>query len=311
MRVAILIIIRLLLFIFSAGTLACHIAQISLLERSHDEFGFSNEWWPGYAVYTLYYVGAGFSFLCALALFVLSFMPSIRSTRGDRILSIICVALLIAVIVYNSLEGGLVPWLGGTGTTPDPQAGIAEQKGFATYCSNYGTDSAESRNIFYRCWLQNGAWLGMIILAALWIVLALYTFLQSRSRIYRDKDEHNYIEDAPMALDHTSSASPGPYPAGTTAVGTPPQQYANLGGQQYDSAAYPSYYNYHDSGPAQYPPPQRQMSYSTDYSGSGAPLYANGGNPGYTFPYGEKVAVATPSEHSMSEPPHSHDGVRV
>ncbi|KAI9494796.1 hypothetical protein BDB00DRAFT_938098 [Zychaea mexicana] len=315
-RVTILVLIRLLLFIVSAATLACHIAQVVLLGTS--------DWWPGYKVYVLYYVGAGFSLICSVALLVVSCMSNIRSIRGDRIVSVVCIALLIAVIVYNTIEAGVVPWLP-SDIASDAQQNFPSTKGFATYCSDYSiaNNSDLTSKTTNRCWLQNGSWLGIIIAAALWIVLALYTYLQKKSTVYNEHDAHDYIEDAPMAIDHGSTPSPAAYAVADLHQQQP--QYSNIApaaggssGVQYDnSAPYPNYYNYYDTNAVQQPyavPPQRQMSYSTDYSGSGVPLYNTGGgsNPGYTFPYGEKVAVAsTPSERSASEPPHSHDGARV
>ncbi|KAI9270645.1 hypothetical protein BDA99DRAFT_502351 [Phascolomyces articulosus] len=327
-RIIFLNFIRFLIFFFSAGTLACHIAQMILFDNS--------DWWPQYKVYTLYYVGAGFSFICSIALLFVSFMRNIRSIRGDRIVSVINIALLIAVIIYGTLEAGPVPVLPVDQIFSSGQLNLPSQKGFATYCSDYhvANDQSLQQRITNRCWLQNGTWLGLIITAALWIVLALYTFLQKKSTVYNDKDGHDYIEDVPMAIDHGNTPSPAAYavadlhnqsyqqyPGGN---GSPVQHYEPVpaGGV----APYPTYYNYYDADNTQYPAPQRQMSYSTDYSGSGVPLYntaggsVNGNQPpppplpqqGYTFPYGEKVA-ATPSlsERSASEPPHSHDGARV
>ncbi|KAG2228283.1 hypothetical protein INT45_011075, partial [Circinella minor] len=333
-RIIFLNFIRVLLCIFSAGTLGCHIAQIVLLQN--------NDWWPSYKVYILYFVGAGFSFICSVALVFVIFMPNIRSIRGDRIISILCVALLIAVIIYGSLDTTTVPWVPIDQAMDSQQSQLPSQKGFVTYCSDYSVpaDSNLQKIIINRCWLQNGTWLGLIITAALWIVLALYTYLQKKSSMYKDKDVHDYIEDAPMAMNHGNTPSPAAYVVAdlhnnehyqyanmpATITGSPGQQYKALPAGGKEVTPYPTYYNYYDSDNSQFPPPQRQMSYSTDYSGSGAPLYnsttgtsttaeASNNNhtfiqPSHTFPYVEKVAAPSLSERSASEPPHSHDGAK-
>ena len=199
-------------------------------------------------------------------------------------------------------------------------------------------------NLIFFIGLQNGTWLGLIINAALWIVLALYTYLQQKSSMYKDENIHDYIEDAPMAINHGNTPSPAAYVVAdlhnnqhhqyankpATMTGSPRQQYEPVPTVGNGAAPYPTYYNYYDSDNSHYPPPQRQMSYSTDYSGSGTPLYNNTvgasttaeasnnndnnhtfNQQSHTFPYSEKVAAPSLSERSASEPPHSHDGTKV
>ena len=89
-------------------------------------------------------MGAGFSFICSVALLIVAFMPNIRSIRGDRIISILCVALLIAVIIYGSLEATTVPWMP-IDQVDAQQSPLSSQKGFVTYCSDYSVPTIINR----------------------------------------------------------------------------------------------------------------------------------------------------------------------
>lgn len=48
-------------------------------------------------------------------------------------MSIINLLLCIAVVVYNSLQAGMIPWQGAVSNSF-----TSNEKGWATYCSNYG-----------------------------------------------------------------------------------------------------------------------------------------------------------------------------
>lgn len=61
-----------------------------------------------------------------------------KSLIGDRVMSIINLLLCIAVVVYNSLQSGMIPW---TGSLSRPFTSNA--KGWAPYCPSY-TDSLTS-----------------------------------------------------------------------------------------------------------------------------------------------------------------------
>ncbi|ORZ00403.1 hypothetical protein BCR43DRAFT_485154, partial [Syncephalastrum racemosum] len=98
-------------------------------------------WFPtSYVPYILYFVGPGVSTLSAIALNIVSF-SSVKSIRGDRAISVLNLALMIAVIVYNTLKSGVIPWTDGKEST---SADINE--GFATYCPTYS-----DKLTFYRC----------------------------------------------------------------------------------------------------------------------------------------------------------------
>ena len=98
-------------------------------------------------------MGAGFSFICSVALLIVAFMPNIRSIRGDRIISILCVALLIAVIIYGSLETIAVPWMPIDQAIDAQQSQLSSQKGFVSYCSDYSvpTNLNLQKVIINRC----------------------------------------------------------------------------------------------------------------------------------------------------------------
>jgi hypothetical protein len=55
-----------------------------------------------------------------------------KSLWSDRILCVINLLLSIAIIVYNSLQSGTIPW---TGSVAKPFK--SNMKGFVTYCPNY------------------------------------------------------------------------------------------------------------------------------------------------------------------------------
>lgn len=55
-----------------------------------------------------------------------------KSLWSDRIVSVINLLLSIAIIVYNSLQSGTIPW---TGAVTKPFE--STMKGFVTYCSDY------------------------------------------------------------------------------------------------------------------------------------------------------------------------------
>lgn len=90
--------------------------------------------------YTLYYAGSGFSLLSSIILLILS-TTSIHTVSPDRFLSVINAAFLIAVVVYNTLKSGTIPWTGNNNNL------APNQMGFATYCSSYDNDETT----FYRC----------------------------------------------------------------------------------------------------------------------------------------------------------------
>ena len=70
-------------------------------------------------------------------------MSSVKSIRGDRSMGVLTLALMIAVIVYNTLKDGAFPWLDGHYDDGKPSS---FNSGFATYCSNYKNEWSK-----YRC----------------------------------------------------------------------------------------------------------------------------------------------------------------
>lgn len=268
----------------------------------------------------------GFSCLCALIL--ITFQR--KTIRPDRIFSIVNAVLTIAVLVSGSLSAGNIPWVG-FADTPWQGPHDHTQKGLATYCSDY-TGVNDAMITFKRCCmlfffpkqlqigshslvfvgLQNGTWLGLVIVAALWCALGLFVYIQTSSMIFR-KDEF-----ALVCLDH--------HPSQAIMTSSPSEEAARHFETTMplatNGAEYPIYNNAYDSFDAfRYPnhPMQpyiphlqgRQMSGSFDSSGSNS-MHHNIPPYGYYSNYEEKVAVSTPpSELSVSEPPHSHDDARV
>ncbi|KAI9277067.1 hypothetical protein BDA99DRAFT_494797 [Phascolomyces articulosus] len=250
---------RFIILILSLATLACHIANIVILMKNQPE---SKDWFPEHIPYVLYFVGPGVSLICAVALNMVS-MSAVKSIRGDRSMGLLSLALMIAVIVYNTLEGGVFPWLAGSDAEDQPEN---VGKGFATYCNTYSNNEWSK----LRCWLTDGAWLGCILIAAFWLFLIIFVYAQKSSDIYDDDyDVYDFKEDVPMAVAskneqqtyHASSPTSNPaQPAGGNYYNNQPQGAY----QEYDS-----YYDY---------PPQ------SPYAGYKQPVSTAGGPGGYAYP---------------------------
>ncbi|KAG0170047.1 hypothetical protein DFQ28_002636 [Apophysomyces sp. BC1034] len=188
-------------------------------------------------------------------------MSNVKSIRADRVLSIINLPLLIAVIVYNTLKSGVIPWTDGKEDGPSEVV-----LGFATYCDAY----TGSQTTFLRCWLTNGVWLGLLASAVLWFVLAVYTFTQSSSDIYDDDyDAYDFKADVPMALTPPSAMHKTQvYEPGTPTSYSPspaplqPAQSASNADYNYKYYNYPSYEGYYDPAYA----PQQQGGYPPYHS---------------------------------------------
>lgn len=89
--------------------------------------------------YILYYVGPIVSILSATVLLVVGCVFS-KSLWSDRITSCINLLLFIAIIVYNSLTSGTVPWMGSASNS-----NTSTMKGYVTYCSNYSDSLMSNR----------------------------------------------------------------------------------------------------------------------------------------------------------------------
>ncbi|KAF7727227.1 hypothetical protein EC973_007839 [Apophysomyces ossiformis] len=198
-------------------------------------------------------------------------MSSVKSIRADRALSILNLLLLIAVIVFITLKSGTNPWTDNTISGPSNTS-----MGFTTYCSVYRRDMTT----YMRCWLTNGAWLGLLVSAFFWLLLAFYTFAQSSSDIYDDDyDAYDFKADVPMAISPASPpihktepyepATPTSYNPSHTPVQQP--QPSSTAEYNYKYYNYPSYEGYYDPMYAQQQPANYSAYHSpaavTPYSG--------------------------------------------
>lgn len=174
------------------------------------------------------------------------------------------------------------------------------------------------QRIKFLAGLLNGVWVGVVILGFLWLLLLLYTALQRSSSIYSAwVDNYDYKQDVPMA----DSALRGyDYPLAAGAAGSPVsihKGYVYENGHGVHNNTYYTYPDYYDSNPQQYASssynPHLARSYPANHrsstSGTATPPFSNAlygpPLPGDS----EKIAVQTPTtEHSNSQPPHSHDG---
>ncbi|KAI8064587.1 hypothetical protein BC940DRAFT_305460 [Gongronella butleri] len=152
--------------------------------------------------YYLYFAGPGVSTISSIALVAL-IVFGVHTIRGDRVFALLNAALMIAVVVTNTLLTNYVPW------TPDhgyPLSG----KGFQAHCPSSDTVMKN------RCWLSNGMWIGSIVVAAFWLVHLIYVFTQQRSDIFDDDDDYELYDyrnqgDIAMAVtSHSPVMNPSP-----------------------------------------------------------------------------------------------------
>ncbi|CEP08583.1 hypothetical protein [Parasitella parasitica] len=249
-KILFLYLLRLTILLLSLITLGCHVAQLILL----NQISGTGEWWPGFTPYILYYVGPIVSILSATVLLVVGCVSS-KSLWSDRITGCINVLLFIAIIVYNSLTSGTIPWTGSVANS-----NMSTMKGYVTYCSNY-SDSLMSS----RCWLTNGTWLGMIIVGFLWFLLALYAFILRTADVYsEDYDTYDFKDDVPMVKSATDVTALGSN-AGVPEV---PKH-----GSMMNPYIIPHHGYVNQSQETHYYPTQGAHGY--DYNNSGSDVYRN------------------------------------
>ncbi|KAI9483081.1 MAG: hypothetical protein EXX96DRAFT_556759 [Benjaminiella poitrasii] len=192
-KLVLLYLLKFIILLLSLATLGCHVAQLILLNQTSG----TGSWWPDYVPYTLYYVGTIFSTLSStLSLFLNCIITLSKSLRCDCFISSINLLLFTAIITYNSLKSDMIPW---TGLIETPFS--ANMKGYATYCTEYSND-----NIAIRCWLSNGAWLGMVIVGFFWLLFLVYSILLIRQRDTTKNVYYDFKNDVPMANPRMSSS---------------------------------------------------------------------------------------------------------
>ncbi|ORZ16232.1 hypothetical protein BCR42DRAFT_32224 [Absidia repens] len=203
LRVFWLVLLRTLLVLTSIGTIGCHIAQVILLGNQR--------WWPSNYAYILYFVGPGVSTLSSLAL-LFTMIFKIKSIRGDRILGCLNLALMIATVVIGAIKSGPVPWLPDNSTSSNNNSQLtASGPTSGGFQSNCGVYEKEDREIFNRCWLSNGMWIGSIVVAFFWLLLVLYVFIQRGSDIYDDDEYEVYDFKATTFTTYAIRNSPYTY----------------------------------------------------------------------------------------------------
>ncbi|CAO3593580.1 unnamed protein product [Absidia cylindrospora] len=271
LRVFWLTLIRVLLVITSAGTLACHSSQIALLGN--------NYWFPHNYSYILYFVGPGVSTISSSAL-LFTMVCGIKSIRGDRFTSIFNLALMIATVAIGTVKTG-----------------------FQSNCSG---------GEFKRCWLSNGAWIGAIVVAAFWLLLVLYVFIQRSSDIFQNSDEYEVYDfkntghnSIPMAV---TSQSPIVSSLKQQQLhDQPPSHHGDMTSNDYNQAYYDpaGYVDYGQQQQYGLPPPnygnhQQQPPHQYDAYGP-SDAYNNNGGYGYYVP--PESSLATPVEQYTNNTP--------
>lgn len=151
--------------------------------------------------------------------------------------------------------------------------------------------------------LTDGVWLGCIVVAAFWLILAIYVYAQSSSDIYdNDFDVYDYKDDVPMAVTtppmQTKTDTAQEYHASS------PVHNGNVDYGYYNQPAggYPEYDSYYD-----YPPQSAYAGYKqpvaaghNGYTGNGA--YMVSGRPDDTVHM--LSDVSTDPNHQAYYSPH-------
>ncbi|CAO3587104.1 unnamed protein product [Absidia cylindrospora] len=186
----------------------------------------------------------------------------IRSIRGDRILGCLNLALMIATVVIGAIKSGPVPWLPVSNNNSQVTASEPTSGGFQSNCGIHEKD----KEIFNRCWLSNGMWIGSIVVAFFWLLLVLYVFIQRGSDIYDDDEYEVYDfkgtdgshphQNMPMAItSHSPIITPlKQQPSPPMPSTTHPTPMAN----DYD-------HGYYDVGYVDYGQQQQQQGYVGNY----------------------------------------------
>lgn len=144
-----------------------------------------------------------------------------------------------------------------------------------------------------RCYigLTDGMWLGSLLIAAFWLLLAIYVYAQKSSDIYDDDyDVYDFKEDVPMAV--TSPTAQHDYHASSPTHGSSPKAAAagadyNAGG--YYGQGYREYDSYYD-----YPPQSPYGGYSQPAATAGG--YSGGGG---AYAYNDTAHML--SENAMEQ----------
>ncbi|KAH8548803.1 hypothetical protein BGW37DRAFT_165462 [Umbelopsis sp. PMI_123] len=259
--------LRSLVFLVTSAALGCHIANIVLLTTYSKTISLPA--WSTNLPYIFYLIALGLSFICSLALLA-TFAFGLKSLRADKYISMINTIITAAFLIYNTIISGKnpEPWVNGTLTykkAPNP--------GFMTYCSAFqSSDVPMGSNLFLRCWLINGLWLGMIISCVAWVGLGIFAWTQHKSEVFEDDDDYHYKSDVPLVPVQSPSASynnaqaytrDDPYDRGTSPAAKAVATYGYNGNTPYD--------NYNQSSASklsEYNTPKTPPAYGNRYDGN-------------------------------------------
>ncbi|KAG2181810.1 hypothetical protein INT44_008626 [Umbelopsis vinacea] len=252
--------LRSLVFLVTSGALGCHIANIILFTTYAKSIALPA--WSAHLQYIFYLIALGLSFICSLALLI-TFAFSLNSLRADKYISIVNTIVIAGFLIYNTIKmsSDFEPWVNNTlafKKTPNP--------GFMTYCSAFqSSDVPMGSNLFLRCWLINGLWLGMIVSCVAWVALGIFAWTQHKSEVFdNDDDDYHYKSDVPLVPVQSPTISynnaqaysrDDPYDRGLT---TSPAAKAaatygynnNKSYDNYNQSAAPKYADYNTSKPS-------------------------------------------------------------
>ncbi|KAJ2961609.1 hypothetical protein NQZ79_g3126 [Umbelopsis isabellina] len=275
-----LVVLRCLVFLVTCLALACHIANIVLLVNYTKVISIAP--WSTNIPYILYLVALGVSFFSSLALLYLTAARK-KTIMGDKVLGIVNTIIVAAILIYNTIKSGPEPWLDNTLTFAS-----ATHPGWIPYCSAFNGGVKMGSNLFMRCWLINGLWLGMIICCVFWVALGIFAWTQHTYDVYDDNDDYHYKSDVPLVPVPSSQQSyshaysnEDPYDRSLTT--SPAAKAAATYGGYNDSTSYEGYNN------------SAKPTYS-DYNNSAKPTYSEYNTPTSGRAYG--AYDTRPSERS-------------
>ncbi|RUS19530.1 hypothetical protein BC937DRAFT_87329 [Endogone sp. FLAS-F59071] len=232
--------IRVVQLIGGAGALGCHIANVLLLQTYASQTPGVGSWWDArYPPYIIYFAADGFSVLCSILLLI-GACARTKSVQADKSLSVINAIVLAFAAIYATLESQ-EPWTNGVGVILENKP-----KGWNQYCYLFKSGYP---NVFLRCWLINGLWLGTLFTCLTWLLGGILVLSRQRSDFFGDYHDNDYDSNVP----------PLP-PASTTATTT----------KTYDNNVSPPIspttttpYKAYNSTPT---PPVGRNNYSTPYA---------------------------------------------
>lgn len=168
-----------------------------------------------------------------------------KSIQADKSLSVINAVVLAAAAIYATLKSQ-EPWTNGAGVTL-----LNKPMGWNQYCYLFKPGYP---NVFLRCWLINGLWLGTLFTCLTWLLGGILVWSRQRSDFFGDYHDNDYNSDVPPLPPASTTATTTK--TGYDQNGSPPTSPTTTPYKAYNTAPTPPVPN----------PPAGRNNYSTPYS---------------------------------------------